>query len=62
MHSHHYETLINIPLAAVWMTMPWWIQLFEDGSWAAGKLIPYVGLAVAILQLWYLIRKMTRRS
>jgi hypothetical protein len=58
--NQHHESLINIPLAAILVTMPWWIVILENTSWLAGKLVPILALLVGGLQVWYLIRKIKR--
>jgi hypothetical protein len=58
--NHHHDSLINIPLAALLVTMPWWISFLENTSWLAGKLVPILALLVGALQVWYLVRKLKR--
>lgn len=56
--THHQDSMINIPLSIVLVTLPWWIPAIEEFSWIAGKLIlPGLGIALAVLQIWYMVRK-----
>lgn len=53
---------INFPLAVAWMSSGYWLQLFENGSWFFGTLLPYIGVAVGGMQLYFLFRKWQRRN
>jgi hypothetical protein len=56
--NNHHDSFLNITLATVVMTMPWWIHAIEEFSWLAGKLLlPALGLVLVSLQVWYIIRK-----
>jgi hypothetical protein len=56
--NHHNDSFINIPLATVLMSMPWWIGIIEEYSWIVGKLfLPTLGLILVILQILYVIKK-----
>lgn len=56
----HHDSFINIPLAVVWMSSGWWLQLFESGSWFLQTLLPYIGFAIGCGQLYFLYRKWRR--
>ena len=56
--THHQDSLINIPLAIVLITMPWWVWMIEEYSWLMGKLLlPTGGGILIVLQILYMIRK-----
>ena len=56
--THHQDSLFNIPLAIVLITMPWWGWMVDDYSWLMGKLLlPTAGGILVVLQIWYAIRK-----
>ena len=58
MHPHQGDTIINITLATVLFSMPWWIRVIEEFSWISGKLLlPTLGLVLVGLQIWYMVRK-----
>lgn len=57
---HHHDSIVNIPLAFVLLTMPWWLHVFESTSWLAGKLTPIGALLVIVLQVWLLVKKLWR--
>lgn len=55
MHQHHWDTWLHIPLAMIWMSIPWWVD-FIDGR-GGHILTVLLGLTAASLQIAYLIRK-----
>jgi len=55
-----HDSLVNLPLAVVWMSMPWWLNVFEQGSWFFATLLPYFGMMVACLQLYLIFRNWRR--
>jgi len=62
MRMQHADSLIHFPLAVTWMVVGWWNGwTFESGSDFLHTLLPYLGAAAALLQLYILIRKIIRR-
>jgi hypothetical protein len=47
----------NFSLAGVLMASPWWIEPLTNVSTIAALLLPVVGLAVGIVQLYRLLSK-----
>jgi hypothetical protein len=60
MHHQHWDNLIHFPLAAAWMSMPWWIERLHSGGQVLTDLAPYMATAIGILQIAYLVRKHMR--
>lgn len=59
MRMHHGDSLIHFPLAAIWVAAGF-SDGFEAGSSFAHTLLPYLGVAAAVLQIFILIRKVRR--
>ena len=56
--NQHGDSILNIPLVIVLVTSPWLIHAIEEFSWLTGNLIfPVTGTILAILNIWYMIRK-----
>jgi hypothetical protein len=56
MHHHNWDSYLHFPLAAVWMTMPWWFN-FDT---VAHVTTFVMGLVIGGLQIAYLVRKHRR--
>ena len=64
MIHHHPEGFISFPFAAILMSSPWWMPwitgAIEKFHWISGNFIlPALGIVLAILQIWYVIRRHT---
>jgi hypothetical protein len=59
--SPSHQVGFNFFLAAVFTSAPWWIVIFENTSWFAARILPIIGVAVGLLQLWFLLRKLRRK-
>ena len=57
MHHHNWDSWLHFPLAAVWMSEPWWIEKLQDGGHFLTLFAPYMAAVIAVLQVAYLIRK-----
>lgn len=59
MHDHHLhiDSWIHFVLAALWMSMPWWIEHLEAGGRLLTTFAPYIAAIIGGLQIAYLIRK-----
>src|ERR1700722_5401396 len=55
--NNQHEPIVNIPLALLFFSSPWWIALLEEFSWASAKVLPILGVLLAVLQIWYMFRK-----
>jgi hypothetical protein len=56
----HHDYLVNIPLSVVLLTADRWMQIFIDGSWFFGTMLPYIGFVVGCMQAFFLIQKFWR--
>lgn len=59
MHEYH-TAAFNFCVAAMIGSIPLWISVFDESSAVASKILPLIGLVIAALQLWLLIRKFFR--
>lgn len=56
-----HEHIATVAIVAVLGTFSLWITVFEDASWIAGKLVPFVALTVGLLQLYILLFRKIRK-
>jgi hypothetical protein len=59
MHEYH-TAAFNLCVAALIGTTPLWLTFLDESSAIATKILPLLGLIIAVLQLWFLVRKFFR--
>lgn len=59
MHEYH-TAAANFLVAALIGSIPLWVTFLDESSAIATKILPLIGLIIAALQLWFLVRKFFR--